>query len=139
MITLNTIIHTIVHKAKELPNIGTVVLNDIYELNSMQNVEYSVFGITQNQHYYDTQNQIMYYSFNLFYADRLTENKQDEIDAQSLGIQLLHYLVQELEETTQLIVVNNYTFNTFQEKFQSLTAGAYVNVTFGVPDDCITL
>lgn len=136
MITLNTIIHLIKDKCKEIPNVGTIVLNDIYELNALQNVEYSTFCITQQKHSFDINTRMMHYNFIIFYVDRLTEDKKDEIDVQSMGVQLLKYLVEDIEETTMIGIPSNYMFTTFTEKFQSLCAGAYVEVTFEVPEDC---
>lgn len=136
MITLNTLIHYVKDKCKEIPNVGCVLLNDVYELNALQNVQYSTFVITQQQHYFDTNTNMMCYKFVIFYVDRLTESKNNELDVQSMGVQLLHYLVQDILETSQIGVDGNYTFTTFTEKFDSLCAGAFCEVTFIVSDDC---
>lgn len=136
MVTLNTMINLIKNKCNEIPNVGTVILNDIYELNSIQNVEYSTFVITQQKHLFDVNTRMMHYNFIIFYVDRLTEDKEDEIDVQSMGVQLLKYLVEDIDETTIVGVQSNYTFTTFTERFQSLCAGAYVEVSFDISEDC---
>ena len=50
------------------PNVRTIVENDIYRINSLADVDYRIFAITQNQH--RSTEQYMTYSLNLFIVDR---------------------------------------------------------------------
>ena len=63
----------IINKLKDIaiskPNINYVGDGDVYTLNSLPNIDYSVFFITQNDHSIDSDT--ITYSLNLFYIDRI--------------------------------------------------------------------
>lgn len=54
--------------AKSQPNIGFVGSKDIYELNSLPDIKYSVFYITPNS--FKLSEDTIDYSLNLYYIDR---------------------------------------------------------------------
>ena len=133
-ITLAKIIDTICGIASGERNVNTIVQNDIYELDAQPDAKYSVFGITQNMHYEDED--FMYYDFNLFYINRITnDDRSNEILNQSTGIQVLRNVIRKTIETLDIEVVDNINYYTFIQKFSDVCSGVYADVTFAVPLD----
>ena len=123
--TLQDIVYKILNIAKQQPNINYVGEGDIYELNSMPNIDYSVFFITQTNHRtsYDTAT----YNLVLYYIDRLTNNGSNRLQIQSQGIQelnnILNITVDELD-----VDIEDITYTTFTHKFTDNCAGVFTNV-----------
>jgi len=111
---------------KAVPNAGTVFLNDIYQLNQMQEVNYPAYCITQQQH---TQtDDIMSFNFTLFYVDRLKDDETNRIDVQSTAISVLKQIIDTLP-TQNVLVNSDVTYTTFNERFNDKCAGAYANIS----------
>ena len=70
------------------------------------------------------------YTFTLFYVDRLTESHDNEIAVQSTGCFVLDNVCRTLAEEWD---VSEWNIRTFTERFMDECAGAYCEVTFGVP------
>lgn len=133
-ITLAKIIDTICGIASGERNVNTIVQNDIYELDAQPDAKYSVFGITQNMHYEDED--FMYYDFNLFYINRITnDDRSNEILNQSTGIQVLRNVIRKTIEALDIEVADNINYYTFIQKFSDVCSGVYADVTFAVPLD----
>lgn len=122
--------------ALEQPAIKTVVKNDVYRLNSMPSVEYGVFSFTQGTHRSDGQGFTRFF-FTLFYVDRLTENKDNEIEAQSTGLDVLRNIVRKVEAEYCDGENSTVAFTTFTERFSDECAGAFANVEFNIADDTV--
>lgn len=130
--TLFECIHELLEIAESQPNIHTLVTNDIYQLDAMPNVKYSVFGVTQNAHRQD--DDTVYYSLNLYYIDRLTVDDHNELQIQSTGLQVLANIISTfIDETNAELYNENIEYHTFTQKFCDLTAGAYATLTFSFP------
>lgn len=115
---------------EQVPNVHTFVCNNITELNAMQNVKYSAMVLTQSQH---TQtDEYRNYNFWLFYVDRLTDDKSNEIDIQTAAVEALSSVLQSLSESVYGDI-SNITYNTFTQKFESLCAGAYATFSVQLP------
>lgn len=122
------LIYYLVQAAKEQPNLNTVMLHDIYRLNHLPNIRYGAFVIEtdQGQHL----DNIFRFNLVLYYVDRLTANKDNMLDAQSTGIDVLHNILVSLPEEVDLV---SSVYRVFDQKFKDDCAGAYVNVTLDIP------
>ena len=77
--------------ALEEPNINFVGSKDIYELNSIPAIEYSVFYITPNT--FNVDEDTITYSLNLYYIDRWDETDNNQLEIQSSGILALQNII----------------------------------------------
>lgn len=133
-ITLAYIVDTICRIASGERNVNTIVAQDIYELDSMPDAQYCVFGITQNQHRED--DQFFYYNFNLYYINRITnDDASNELLNQSVGIQVLRNIIRKTLEKLDIEVSTDILYDTFIQKFADVTSGVYAQVEFMVPLD----
>ena len=126
--------------ALEQPNIRTIITNDVYKLDAMGDVKYNVFCITQNQHMENVDEGFVYYSLNLFFIDRLTDDYANELEIQSTAIQVLRNIIYTFINSYNADIYN-YTINytTFEQQFADLCAGAYATLSIAVPtpsDEC---
>lgn len=119
--------------ALQVPDVKTIVENDITRLNEMREARYGVFGITQEQH---TGSQgWMTYNLNLFFIDRLVNGQDNEVQIQSHAIDVLRAIVMRVGETVGFGESVRYT--AFTERFQDLCAGAWAVVSIQTPaSDC---
>lgn len=129
---LKKIIYYLVQGAKAQPNLRTVLLHDILRLNHLPDIRYGAFVIETQQGVYTNANSMMRFNFILYYVDRLTANKDNMLDAQSTGIDVLHNILVGLPEEVDLI---SSTYQVFDQKFKDVCAGAYVTATLDVPID----
>jgi hypothetical protein len=130
---LKQVISAIERVAAGQPSVGTIVRNDIYRLNTAPSVRYGVFAWLQGEHRTEPNSGLMYYTFTFFYADRLTADRQNENEVQSVGIETLDNIVRSLANAE--IWAESVTFNTFNERFSDECAGVWCNVTFEVRKD----
>lgn len=118
----------------KVPNAGDFVLGDVYELNHKENITYPAFALTNNQHTHNHIEETTTYNFYLFYVDRLTVSKNNRADIHSTGEQVLHSVLENLEEHYD-ITINNYTLNFVNERFNDECAVVYLNVLL-TTDNC---
>ena len=121
----------IIDKLKEIalskPNINFVGEGDIYELNNLGNIDYSVFYITQQTHSFSEN--IAYYQLNLFYVDRLAKDNSNRLSIHSVGMDAISNILNELTNTEDVEVEFPIQFNTFNERFADECAGVFCTVT----------
>lgn len=122
--TLKETIQAIEWAAIQQPSINMIVRNDIFRLNSCQYARYGVFGWTQQQH--TEEEDLITFNFNFFYVDRLNEDKSNEIDIQSVGIQTLSNIIRLLEGKG--IYTESWQYQTFNQRFHDECAGVYATV-----------
>ena len=130
--TLSATIRFIEKVARLQPAVKSVVPNDIFRLNTIPNAEYAVFGWTQGQHTIGVDDTYATYAFTFFYVDRLTEDFSNQLEIQSVGVQVLDNIVRTLEQAGAH-VANAYTFTTFNQRFTDECAGVFVQVSLQVP------
>lgn len=130
--TLTDTIRTIETIAGNIPSVSSIVRNDIFRLNSLPNAKYAVFGWTQGQHTASVESSLITFNFTFFYIDRLTADKRNELEIQSVGIQVLDNIIRSLEMQT-VYADNQYTFTTFNQRFVDECAGVFTNVALTVP------
>lgn len=127
----------LINKLKDIaiskPNINYVGDGDVYTLNSLPNIDYSVFFITQNDHsiYQDT----ITYSLNLFYIDRISDSEDNVLNIQSDGMLQLTNIINTLVFSEDVDVDGDITFTPFIQRFADQCAGVYCTVRFIVDNN----
>lgn len=130
--TLQQVIKAFEVVASQQPSVNMIVQNDIFRLNSKSNARYGVFGWTQGQHSASTDSDLFTYSFTFFYVDRLKNDRSNEIEVQSVGIQTLNNILRKLDDIG-VFVSSTYNFQTFNQRFLDECAGVFCNVSLQVP------
>ena len=134
--TLQQVITTFEVVASQQPSVNMIVQNDIFRLNSKSDARYGVFGWTQGQHSTSADSSMFTYSFVFFYVDRLKNDRSNEIEVQSVGIQTLDNILRKLEDL-DIFVSSSYSFQTFNQRFLDECAGVFCNVSLQVPVDSL--
>ena len=130
--TLQQVIKAFEVVASQQPSVNMIVQNDIFRLNSKSDARYGVFGWTQGQHSTSAGSSMFTYSFVFFYVDRLKNDRSNEIEVQSVGIQTLDNILRKLEDL-DIFVSSSYSFQTFNQRFLDECAGVFCSVTLQVP------
>lgn len=118
--------------ALEEPNINFAGSKDIFNLNSIPDIEYDVFYITPNQHRWDED--ITRFSLNLYYISRWDETDDNQLLIHSRGMIKLMNIVNRFAGRFPEVGINfPGTFVTFYQKFKDMTAGCYLTLEFTVP------
>lgn len=128
--TLTQVIQAIERAARLQPSVRLIVRNDVFRLNTIPDAEYGVFAWTQQQHV--LADDVVIFSFALFYVDRITQDRENEIEVQSVGIQTLTGVIRRLEDDG-IFIVGDTTFQTFNQRFEDECAGVWANVRLEVP------
>ena len=122
------------------PNIGDVLYGDIYQLNHIQTIKYPAIVVTSGQHSADLDDYFFSYRMNIFYVERLLDNQTNKIDIHANAINFLNSLLKHLDDLfiedgsfPNGLMITNYDIQCFNERFNDMCAGAYVNVIFKVP------
>lgn len=130
---LKQVIRAIERVAAGQPAVGSIVRNDIFRLNAAPSVKYGVFAWLQGEHRTSLDSSLMEWNFTFFYADRLTENKGNEIEVQSVGVETLENILRTLEDLG--VYAGEHAFNTFNQRFSDECAGVWCSVSLAVPKD----
>ena len=130
--TLSDLIKTLELVASHQPSIKMVVENDVFRLNNKADAKYGVFAFLQQQHTTSTDSNFITYTFTLFYVDRLKNDRSNQIEIQSVGIQTLDNIIRALDD---LGVYSDrpYSFQVFNQRFLDECAGVFCNVALSVP------
>ena len=131
--TLFEIINKLKNIAISKPNINFVGDGDVYTLNSLPNINYSVFFITQNDHLIDSDT--ITYSLNLFYIDRISDSEDNTLNIQSDGMLQLTNIINTLVFSEDVDVDGEISFTPFIQRFADQCAGIYCNVRFIVDNN----
>lgn len=118
-----------------LPDVQSFYCGDVYEVNADQSVKYSSIVLTNQEHSFDNINDKFQYNFILFYIDRLTDDEANRTDVHTAAVSALKNIVRHLEEYD--VIINDFKFNLFRERFNDSCAGAYASLSVDVEDnDC---
>ena len=128
--SLKEVITKFLNIAKKQPNIGYTGEGDIYTLNSLPNLEYSVFFVTQQQH--NQSEDVISYNLILYYVDRLVEDDANMLDIQSNGIIMLGNIINTFINENDADINYDITYQPFTHKFADKCAGVYANVKIEV-------
>ena len=134
--TLKDTIKAIEWVASTQPSLRMIVRNDIFRLNKCMEARYGAFGWLQNQHTASSDSSLMTFAFTFFYVDRLTNDRSNEIDIQSVGISTLDNIIKRLDDLG-LFSSQPYSFQSFNQRFVDECAGVFCNVYLEVPVDAI--
>ena len=122
----------IINKLKDIainkPNINYVGDGDVYTLNSVPDINYSAFFITQNEHSIDSNT--ITYNLNLFYIDRIADSEDNVLNIQSDGILQLTNIINNLVFSEDVDVDVEINFVPFIQRFADNCAGVYCSVSF---------
>ena len=130
--TLSELIKTIEAVASHQPSIKMVVENDVFRLNSKVDARYGVFAFVQQQHTTSLESNFITYAFTFFYVDRLKNDRSNQIEIQSVGIQTLDNMIRTLDEMG-IYSEQSYSFQVFNQRFIDECAGVFCNVYLSVP------
>ena len=126
--TLYEIVDNLLSIAKKQPNINYVGEGDIYSLNSLPSIDYSVFFITQTNHQ-QGENTVTY-NLTLYYIDRLLNDGSNKLQIQSQGMMVLNNIINILNNMNSDIEIEyNIDYTTFVHKFQDNCSGVFANVS----------
>lgn len=128
--TIQEIINILQKIALTQPNVRSVGEGDIYDsLNAEGSTRYAYFFITQNRH--QQIDDIDRYSLNIFYVDRLEDDKSNKLQIQSIGKEVLGNVFNVFCEKFD-IEVPTIEYQVFTERFSDYCAGVYATVAFEV-------
>ncbi len=130
--TLSELIRTMEAVASHQPSIKMVVENDIFRLNAKADARYGVFAFVQQQHTTSSESNVVTYAFTLFYVDRLKNDRSNQIEIQSVGIQTLDNIIRTLDDMG-IYSEQSYSFQVFNQRFVDECAGVFCNVYLSVP------
>lgn len=130
------LINTIERAAKGQPAVHTIIKDDVYKLNTLQDARYGVFAWTQNTHSGDITSSDVGFSFNLFYIDRLQKDEGNLEDVYSTAVDVLVNIIRTLE--AEGIGIDTWQMQPFTQKFLDQCAGMYATITLSamVDDTC---
>lgn len=131
--TLLQTINAIEVAASRQPSVNMIVRNDIFRLNTYADAKYGVFAWTQGQHEIGMDLQTFVFTF--FYVDRLTFDKRNEVEIQSVGVQTIGNILRTLEEWG--LGYEEWTAQTFNQRFEDECAGVFASVRLEVPADWV--
>lgn len=118
--------------ALEEPNINFAGSKDVFDLNSLPNIEYSVFYITPNQHRLN--DDTIHYSLNLYFIDRWDSTDNNQLLTHSAGIVALQNIVNRFNgRFPEVGIIYPGTFTVFYQKFKDICAGVYLTLEFVLP------
>lgn len=130
--TLYQIIDELVKCSKKEPNIHTVITDNVYQLNSIGDVEYTAICVTFVK--CNTTEDIDNYTLNIFYVDRLNETRNNQVDIQNMGVLILRNIINrfnKLDDETQIDW--NYQITPFYERFTADCSGVFATVNITTP------
>lgn len=128
--TLLDVINKIESAAKAQRAVHTIVGGDILRLNTIPDAQYGAFAWVQRQHSEDRDAGLRTYAFSLFYVDRLTHDRRNELEIQAVGIRTLENVLARLEDDG--IPSGAHSFDTFNIRFTDECAGVWTDVSFTV-------
>ena len=134
--TLRDTITAIEKVALAQPAVQMLVRGDVYKLNATPDARYAAFAWTQGQHRLDAGGDTHTFAFTLFYVDRLTADKGNEVEVQSMGVQTLENVIRTLEQRG-IFPAEGWTMQPFRERFEDECAGVYASVRLSVPGDTL--
>lgn len=121
--------------ASEIPNVNTVHIGEITDLNR-GDVEYSAIVISVGDVEFDVEYGHKKCYFDLFYVDLQDDTESNLVDIQSHAVEVLINLINELYERNENVEIDR--IQPFSDRLQALCGGAMVSVgvTVDANQDC---
>lgn len=106
----------------------------IYRALEADNIDYSAIILTSSG-INRSQNTIEY-KFNLMYVDRLMNDRSNEIEIQSTGLDVLQGILSVISESDPYTDYNlNYSLNVFREQFADNVSGCVTTISITAPSN----
>lgn len=132
MMTYYDIIKGIGDCALEEPNVNYFGHRNIYDLNSIPNIDYGVVYVTPNTHTI-TEDTIIY-SLNIYYIDRWDESEENQLLIHNKAIFSLSNILNRFNmKFPEVGIRYNGSITLFYQKFKDETAGAFMTIQIEVP------
>lgn len=135
--TLLDTIRLIESAASAQPSVKMIVRQDARRLNDCADALYGAFAWVQGQHTSTAGSGVVSYNFTLFYIDRLTFDKGNETEIQSVGVSTLGNILRTLADSEGVVGVGDTVFTPFDYRFADECAGVYCTVRVDVPEDSV--
>lgn len=107
------------------PTLNTF-LYGVYNIESKDNIDYPVLAITVNSA--TRTGNTLNYNLNLLYADRLTDDRDNELYVQTTGLQVLSEVLNVMGWVDDISLSESQDMYTFTEQFSNNTAGTYTTI-----------
>lgn len=129
--TLMEVIRLMEAVAANQPAVNMIAQENIYKLNERPDAKYGVFCWTQGTHRATTQADVIWYQFTLFYVDRLNADRSNNLEIQSVGVDVLGNILRTLADE---MGVGEWRITPFSgQKFADECSGVYATVELEVP------
>jgi hypothetical protein len=113
-------------------NVNFAGSKDLYELNSLPDIDYNVFYITPNE--FRLNEDTIEYSLNLFFISRWDETQENQNMIHSEGITVLNNIINTFDkEYPEAALLRPGLFRVFYQRFKDVCAGVYLTITFELP------
>jgi len=129
--TLLEFIRVIEGVAADQPAVNMIVRDSVLRCNDHPNDRYGAFVWTQGQHSESADSDFRTFRFSLFYVDRLTADKSNQAECQSVGVEVLGNIIRTIAE--EFDTAGSWSIDTFTQRFTDECAGAWASVGFLVP------
>jgi len=102
-----------------------------YRVVESDNINYPLLACTVN--YITSAENTLTFNVNMLYADRLTDQRDNEITVQSIGVSSLIEVVNALKELAPVAVDDSYNITPFTEQFADNCAGVFATLNIETP------
>lgn len=116
--------------AAKQPAVNMIVRDSVLRVNDNPADRYGAFVWTQGQHSEGLDTDFRTLRFSLFYVDRLLQDNSNRTEIQSTGVEVLGNVIRTLADEFS---VNEWSIDTFTQRFTDECAGAWATVAFLVP------
>ena len=118
--------------AARQPAIRSIIRQDATKINERPDWRYGCFAWQQGVHRESAGSDIARYAFTLFYIDRLTNDKGNTAEVQSVGCEVLGSILRYISEETG-VAVQDWALHPFTYRFKDECAGVYADAVLEVP------
>lgn len=133
--TLKILIEKFKEAASKERNVNYVGVGDVYKLNELPDVDYSVVWLTESQHSItvDTSS----YGFTVFYIDRQTDAVDNTLKVHSDGMIKIQNILNRLTELCDDEIEIQYpiSFTPFNQRFADDCTGLFCSIKIDTDND----
>ena len=128
--TYKDIINLITEISLNTPNVNTVIVHDVYELNSRQDIEFGCIAIVDKQHQIDLQTST--FNFDLIYIDRkyTLEENDNRLDVYNDGIITLNRVMNDFDNIAEDVdVTRPFNIQMLEQRFNDECYCVLMNIS----------
>lgn len=118
--------------AASQPSVHMIVRQDARRLNDCPDAKYGAFAWVQGTHTRPVGSDTIVYQFSVFYIDRLTADRKNETEIQSVGVQTLDNVIRGLYDTAGVYDITDVAYTPFDYRFADECAGVYATIRIEV-------